>query len=349
MMVGSTLNGTITRADAPTNGLLQLLQPVGAGLARVESALIAQVDEFDPGIGEYVRYVLGGSGKRLRPSLALLAGGATGPIGDGHISLGVIVELIHAATLVHDDVLDEARLRHGLPTANSRWGNEISVLVGDCLFAHALRLAAGFPSTEVCRRISQATNTVCAGEILQTRKRFDLELSIAEYLDIVRMKTGALFAVSCELGAALNDAPPAVVDALSRFGSDLGVAYQIFDDCVDIFGQERQAGKSLGTDMKKGKLTLPFLLLLGHLEAPARQQAGTLMFQTCRHLPPPLLDMVRNNGVIAESLDAIERYLARARASLDALSPGPHCKTLCSLLDYLTDQSRDLLRPGVAA
>src|SRR6059036_1801970 len=232
-------------AESGVDHLLRLLDPIAPELARVETALAKQVRGFDPGITDYVHYVLGVAGKRLRPTLALLAGGATGKIGEEHITLGVIVELIHVATLVHDDVLDEAQLRHGLATSNSRWGNETSVLLGDCLFAHALSLAASYPTTAVCRRVGEATNTVCAGEILQTQRRYDLDLDVDKYLEIINMKTGALFAVSCELGAALNGAPVHVVKTMREFGSNLGIAYQIYDDCVDIFGQERQAGKSL--------------------------------------------------------------------------------------------------------
>ena len=253
-MLGSTLSAVATAAHSGKN-LAELLEPIAAELPRVEEALAGQVRGFDHRLGEYVQYILGGTGKRLRPSLALLAGGATGRVTDEHITLAVIVELIHVATLVHDDVLDEADLRHRLPTSNSRWGNEISVLLGDCLFAHALRLAASYPTTEVCRKVSEATNTVCSGEILQIQRRFDLDLTLDQYLGIIHMKTGALFAASCELGALLNAAPAAAVKSMHEFGINLGIAYQIYDDCLDIFGQERQAGKSLGTDMKKGKLT----------------------------------------------------------------------------------------------
>ncbi|NQU10370.1 polyprenyl synthetase family protein, partial [bacterium] len=231
-------------------------------MARVEESLAAQVAAFDPTVSSYVQYVLGGTGKRLRPSLALLAGGSTGGIRPEHVTLGVIVELIHIATLVHDDVLDEAQMRHGLPTANSRWGNEISVLVGDCLFAHALHLAATHASNQICRHISQATNTVCAGEIRQNQRRFDAELGLDQYLDMLRMKTGALFAVSCELGGLLNASPLPAVKGLREFGENLGIAYQIFDDCVDVFGTEKSAGKSLGTDLASGKMTLPVLVVL---------------------------------------------------------------------------------------
>jgi octaprenyl-diphosphate synthase len=348
-MVASALDARIPPKPAQAINLLRLLGPIGPELIRVEEMLADQVAGFDAGIDEYVRYVLGGTGKRLRPSLALLAGGATGRIDEGHITLGVIVELIHVATLVHDDVLDEAQMRHGLPTLNSRWGNEISVLLGDCLFAHALRLAAGFPTTEVCRRISEATNTVCAGEILQTQKRFDLDLTTEQYLAVIGMKTGALFAVSCELGGVLNGAPLAVVKALREFGANLGVAYQIYDDCVDIFGQERKAGKSLGTDVKKGKLTLPYLLLLQHISPESRREMGAMIFRDDSGERQQLLALVMQNGIMGESLAAIADYVARAEVHLGSLPSNNYTATFSGLSNYLTEQSRLLLKEAAAA
>jgi octaprenyl-diphosphate synthase len=329
--------------------LAKLLDPIAAELTRVEEALAQQVSGFDPGIGAYVQYVLSGTGKRLRPSLALLTGGATGCIDEAHVKLGVIVELIHVATLVHDDVLDESDLRHSLPTSNSRWGNEISVLLGDCLFAHALRLAASYPTTEVCRRVSEATNTVCAGEILQTERRFDLDLPLEQYLEILQMKTGALFAVSCELGAMLNAAPRPVVEGLKEYGANLGIAYQIYDDCVDIFGKEPQAGKSLGTDRKKGKLTLPFMLLLQHMDADSRKELGKTIFCNGPQEHQQLLRLAMGNGVVSESLAAIDTYLARAQASLAGLSAGVYSERLAALARFVSEQSRALLAESVVA
>ena len=348
-MLGSTLGADVFPAVHSGRNLAELLEPIASELPRVEEALACQVQGFDHRLGEYVQYVLGGTGKRLRPSLALLAGGATGRLAEEHITLAVIVELIHVATLVHDDVLDDAVMRHRLPTSNSRWGNEISVLLGDCLFAHALRLAAGYSTTEVCRKVSEATNTVCSGEILQTQRRFNLDLSLDQYLNIISMKTGALFAVSCELGAILNGASPVVVKSLYEFGANLGIAYQIYDDCVDIFGQERQAGKSLGTDVKKGKLTLPFLLLLQHVNSDRREELGAMIFRNNQQEQQHLLRLVLGNGVVGESLAAIDTYVSRAQAGLTALPSNTYSRTLSALTNYLSEQSRRLLKETAPA
>jgi octaprenyl-diphosphate synthase len=347
-MLGSTLRPGASPAAHSGRNLAELLQPIGAELPRVEKALTSQVQGFDHRLGDYVRYVLGGTGKRLRPSLALLAGGATGRVTEEHITLAVIVELIHVATLIHDDVLDEADMRHRLPTSNSRWGNEVSVLLGDCLFAHALRLAASYSTTEVCRKVSEATNTVCSGEILQTQQRFSLDLTLDQYLNILNMKTGALFAVSCELGGILNSAPPPVVKCMHDFGANLGIAYQIYDDCVDIFGQERQAGKSLGTDMKKGKLTLPFLLLLQHVNSSKREKLGAMIFRNSQQEQQYLLRLVLGNGVVGESLAAIDTYISRAQACLTGLPATVYSNTLSELTSYLAEQGRRLLKESAA-
>jgi octaprenyl-diphosphate synthase len=245
-----------------TQALKATFELINAQLYSVEERIRAQARAFDPAVEGYVAYAIESHGKRLRPALALLAGGATGNICPSHFDLAVILELIHAATLVHDDILDGADKRRGQPTANAKWGNAISVLLGDCLFAHALKLSTSFPNGEVSRRIAHAASEVCSGEIIQTQRRFDLKLSVPDYYKIIEMKTAALFAAACELGALINEAAPEVIDALRIYGLRLGAAYQIYDDVLDLAGDEALAGKTLGSDLRKGKLTLPILHLL---------------------------------------------------------------------------------------
>ncbi len=240
----------------------QTFELINTQLYSVEERIRQQAREFDPAVEGYVAYACESRGKRIRPALALMAGGATGNICSSHFDLAVVVELIHAATLVHDDIMDGAEIRRSQPTANAKWGNAISVLLGDCLFAHALKLSTSFPNGEISRRIASAASDVCSGEIIQTQRRFDLKLSVADYYRIIEMKTAALFAVATELGAFINEASPEVISAMKTFGLKLGTAYQIYDDCLDIMGSEDSVGKTLGTDLRKGKLTLPLLHLL---------------------------------------------------------------------------------------
>lgn len=240
----------------------QAFELINPHLYTVEERIRAQARTFDPAVEGYVSYVCNTGGKRLRPALALLAGGATGKITSSHVDLAVILELIHIATLVHDDIMDGAELRRDQPSANAKWGNAITVLLGDCLFAHALRLSTNFSNSDICRRIADAASEVCSGEIIQTQRRFDLKLSTADYYRIIEMKTAALFSAACELGAFISEANPVVIGALKNFGVKLGVAYQIYDDILDLAGDEAETGKTLGTDLRKGKFTLPVLLLL---------------------------------------------------------------------------------------
>ena len=238
----------------------KIVEPAEPFLQAVTEQLIRQAREFDPQIVPYAEHALNGSGKHLRPTLVALAAGCFGQPTEAHVTAAVIIEMIHLATLVHDDVMDEAQIRRGSPTVAAKWGNEIAVLFGDCLFAQALKLASNFPTTEVCRAVSLATNTVCSGEILQTQQRRNFPAARNDYFRVIGMKTGELFTLACDLAAFLSQANSEQRAALREFGAAVGTAYQIYDDCVDLFGTEVEAGKSLGTDLAKGKLTLPLLL-----------------------------------------------------------------------------------------
>lgn len=260
-----------------TTALKSTFELINSQLYSVEERIRQQARAFDPAVEGYVGYAIESHGKRLRPALALLAGGATGNICPSHLDLAVILELIHAATLVHDDILDGAEKRRGQPTANAKWGNAISVLLGDCLFAHALKLSTSFANGEVSRRIAHAAAEVCSGEIIQTQRRFDLKLSVPDYYKIIEMKTAALFAAATELGAFLNEAAPDIISALRTFGLRLGTAYQIYDDVLDLAGDETRAGKTLGSDLRKGKLTLPILHLLQHADADERHRISEVI------------------------------------------------------------------------
>ncbi|NDB97101.1 MAG: polyprenyl synthetase family protein, partial [Verrucomicrobia bacterium] len=228
-------------------------------LKEVERRILHQASLFDPGAETYVRYALEGGGKRLRPALVLLAGKVAGGWSEGIRDLAVIVELVHVASLIHDDVLDRADLRRSRATCNAKWGVELSVLLGDALFAHGLQLATKLENAEVARKIAEASRNLCEGEILQTQRRFDLKMSTADYLHVVGLKTGALFRVAAEVPFLVYGAAEVKREAARSFGQQLGVAYQIYDDCLDLFGTDEESGKTLGTDITKGKWTLPVL------------------------------------------------------------------------------------------
>ena len=308
--------------------IFALIQPE---MDQTEAAILAQAESFDPAVRGYVSYACATSGKRLRPALALLAGGATGGIRPQHRSLAVIIELIHLATLIHDDVLDGAEKRRDQPTANSRWGNHISVLLGDCLFAHALDLATNFEEAETSRTIARAASAVCTGEILQTQRRFDLNLSVPDYYRIIEMKTAALFGAAAGLGAALNGADPAVSEALKLFGLKLGTAYQVYDDLLDLAGDEEAAGKTLGTDLRKGKLTLPILNLLKASENGQREAMTQIILRGSEDDLVTLGERARDTGALAAAAQAGRGLIDEGVTQLDVLPPSPYRDALASI------------------
>ena len=240
-----------------------IVEPVRSYLENLDSFLQEQVLLLEPEVQEQVRYVLSHSGKRLRPILVAYSGWHKKLSEDLNlIRLGAILELVHLATLVHDDILDDASIRHGSPTVAVKYGKDAAVLVGDVLFAHALCLASDYNTTDVCRTVARATSRVCSGEIAQTYSKTELNFDRGHYFRIIELKTAELFAVACSLGAKVSGKDELVTDALHTYGMHLGCAYQIFDDVVDLFAQESEIGKTLGTDLANGKFTLPLLILL---------------------------------------------------------------------------------------
>ncbi len=308
-------------------------------LKAVAQRLVTQAEEFEPEVSAYAEYALSGNGKQLRPLLVSLSGAATGKVSDNHVTIAVIVEMVHLATLVHDDIIDEAEMRRGRPTLSAKWGNEISVLLGDCLFAQSLKLAASFPTPEICRAVASATNTVCSGEILQTQSRRRFQISRQEYFKILAMKTAELFALSCELGGLLNQAAPAQREALRQFGLALGTAYQLYDDCLDVFGSEAVSGKTMGSDLSNGEVTLPLLVTL---ERMADSERASLELQIKNWLPqyfPGVVSLLGKYGALAESRRIIHQHLAAARQTLQMLPDSEGRDGLAGLIDYLAQQS----------
>jgi len=315
--------------------LARVFTPVQAQLDEVDHRISAQTRAFDPTLEGYVAYAIGGGGKRLRPLVALLSGGATGSLGADHLDLAVIVELIHLATLVHDDIMDDAERRRSQPTVNARWGNSLSVLLGDVLFAHALNLSTAFDDLHLSRTIARTASEVCSGEMIQTQRRFDLQLSREEYFRIIRMKTGSLFACAAELGAYLSDASPEVVRRMKDFGAKIGTAYQIYDDCLDIVGTEVDTGKTLGTDLRKGKLTLPVLILLDSASAFDRQRCCALVLEGKLEEVTALLQSSPNDGALSSAIDMAVDLTREAQAELTPLPANRYVDSLFGLGEAL--------------
>jgi octaprenyl-diphosphate synthase len=348
MVAAETKAGRINAAPRAQSACSwkEIVEPVEPFLEAVGQRLAQQVNEFDPALAPYAEYALTGNGKHLRPTLVALAAKSLGTVNDAHVTVAVIIEMVHLATLVHDDIMDEAEIRRGQLTLAANWGNEIAVLFGDCLFAQALKLAASFPTPEICRAVATSTNTVCSGEILQTRHRRSFERSRREYFRVLEMKTAELFALSCEMAACLAGAAAGERSALRQFGLSFGTAYQIYDDCVDLFGSEAAAGKSLGTDLAKGKLTLPVLLAWERATPAERARLEEMVQNWQPAFMRRVSELLVRYATLPSTLEILAQHLDRARQALHGLPESDGRAGLLGLTDFLARQTEAL---GVCA
>jgi octaprenyl-diphosphate synthase len=329
----------VLEADDTRRTLNELFAPIRPELAEAEQIFQRELRSRFLFVQHLVDHCGDYQGKRLRPALLLLAGKASGSLTSSHPVLAAVVEMIHTATLVHDDVLDESVVRRHAATVNAEWGNETAVLLGDYLFTHAFHLAASVDSTLACRWIGQATNKVCEGEMQQVHHRGNLELDEPSYFAIIEGKTAELTAVACRLGAHYAGADAETTGALESYGRNLGIAFQIADDVLDIWGEERVTGKSLGTDLEKQKLTLPVIRLL-EVSKPATAEAvrRTLCSAKaeCRKLLIPLLE---DSGALDYSWQRARWHAKEAVRALDRLRESEARAVLRVLADYTLRRS----------
>jgi len=313
--------------------------PIAGGLGEAERAFEAELGSHFPFVQRLVDHCSDFRGKRLRPALVLLSGQACGGTTAAHPVLAAVVEMIHTATLVHDDILDESLVRRHAATVNAEWGSETAVLLGDYLFTHAFHLAASLDSTLACRWIGRATNMVCEGEMQQVHSRGNLDLTEDDYFSIIRGKTAELTAVSCRLGAHYAGAGEAITARLDDYGRDLGVAFQIADDVLDIWGDERSTGKSLGTDLEKQKLTLPIIRLLSTAPPATAAALRRLLGEASAENRHELRPYLETSGALDYAWDRAREYAALAHDALDPLPDSPAKATLQHLTAYVVRRS----------
>jgi octaprenyl-diphosphate synthase len=327
------------QAEESRKTLSRLFAPIQAGLADAERIFQDELQSRFPFVQALVDHCGDYQGKRLRPALVLLTGGACGRIGAAHPVLAAVVEMIHTATLVHDDVLDESMVRRHAATVNAEWGNESAVMLGDYLFSHSYHLAASLDSTLACRWIGKATHEVCEGEMQQIHHRGNLDLDEASYFQIIAGKTAALTAVSCRLGAHYAGADEAVVEAMESYGDHIGMAFQIADDVLDIWGDERATGKSLGTDLEKQKLTLPIIRLLEIGEPAAVAEARHLLQEARADSRRRLQPLLEESGALDYAWAKARWHVERAVAALDVAAPSPYKDILAEMAEYVLRRS----------
>ena len=283
-------------APMKSRNAAKLFEPIARDLEEVERVLRRTLDNSRPGVDRLLAHLAHYKGKRLRPALLLLTAQACGKVTPAHHLLSAVVEMIHTATLVHDDVLDSASVRRHVPTVNALWGNQASIMLGDYLFTHAFHLSSTLGDVRACRIIGEATNRLCTGELHQICRRGNIDLTEDEYTDIIDAKTAELTACCCQLGAIYAGMADDVVEQLTNYGRSLGIAFQIADDLLDLVGTEETAGKSLGTDLDQQKLTLPLIYLLESAPAEQTARVRAILAAAGNHKKESLLPELRAAG-----------------------------------------------------
>ncbi|GJQ59923.1 MAG: polyprenyl synthetase family protein [Candidatus Scalindua sp. AMX11] len=322
-------------------GLDAILAPIQEEMRETEERLYKDISSQDKHLADLVLHISKIKGKRFRPALLLLAGKCSGTFVRQHIDLGIVVELIHTATLVHDDIIDEAVVRRHVETINAKWGREISILFGDYLFSRAYTILSSLDSQIATLIVSQTINILCEGEIVQLLKRHNLDVSESEYLSIIERKTAALCAASCKLGAIFSGANKKLSEALGNYGLKLGVAFQIIDDCLDVTGKEEEVGKTLNTDLQTGKLTLPLIRLVNVLPANRKESVCELIFQNNgNNTKAAIVDLLEEHDAMEYAYESAKQLVKKAQDDISFIPDSPSKTALLELGDYVIERNR---------
>lgn len=318
------------------------LNIIGDDLIRVEQQFRKDLESDVPLIRKVGEYVLSSGGKRVRPALLLLAAKLCDYRGDKAVPLASVVEFIHTATLLHDDVVDSATLRRGLASANTLWGNEASVLVGDFLFSKSFSLMVAAGSLDILRVLSSATTVIAEGEVMQLLCTGEIDLSEERYIGVVRSKTAVLMSAACEAGAILGNASLEMQKALADFGMDLGIAFQLMDDTLDYIATEEEFGKSIGHDLEEGKITLPLIHTLRLCTDDERDRIVAVIEKDEMSLEDfrDVSGLVKQYGGIEYTVAAARRYIEVCASYLQGFAPGNVRDALLNLAEYVVTRSR---------
>lgn len=328
---GSSIEDNSCSADPLTS--------LAAELSQVDRLLHQELDLYRQRFAALIEHLQAYQGKRLRPALLLLMARACGRLLPAHYTLAAVVEMIHTATLVHDDVLDEAQQRRGRPAVHVRWGTHAAILLGDLLFTHAFHLAASVDQ-RACQLIGAATNAVCAGELYQWTERGNWQLAEQDYFAIIDGKTAALTACATCIGATYAEAPPEVIEAATCYGRSLGRAFQIADDLLDLLGCETAAGKTLGTDWAQQKATLPIIHAVSRLTGRQREELYRLLERPRTQRRHHLLTILQQCGALDYTRQRAEEAVAAAREALRHLPPSSDRDLLDALARWSIQRSR---------
>lgn len=304
---------------------LPALDPITEEMRRVDALITERLNSDVALVRNVADYIVSGGGKRLRPALLLLAAGAANYRGDARFELAAVVEFIHTATLLHDDVVDESRLRRGRETANAAFGNAASVLVGDFLYSRAFQMMVGVKSMRVMQVLADATNTIAEGEVMQLINCHDPTVDEAGYLEVIRRKTAKLFEAAARLGGVLGEVSPLLEGGLAQYGMHLGTAFQLIDDVLDYSGDRENIGKNVGDDLAEGKATLPLIYAIKH-GSPTQADVirGAIRHGGLTELNS-VMDAIRQTGALDYAREQAQRESQTACRALDVL-PNSKCR-----------------------
>ncbi|BBB14956.1 farnesyltranstransferase [Candidatus Rickettsiella viridis] len=312
---------------------------VAADFARVDSLIAQCLHSEIPLIPQLATHLIHSGGKRLRPLITLLSAGASGYQGDAHVQLAATLELIHTATLLHDDVIDASELRRGKKTANTLWGNSASILVGDFLYSRAFQLMVKVNNLRALQSLADATNTLSQSEIWQLINCHNPDLDETQYLKIVAGKTGILFSIAAEQPAILAERNEAEITAMLNYGLQLGIAFQLIDDTLDYVGSATRIGKAKGDDLAEGKTTLPLIYALQHADKNQTQLIHEAISQGKRKYLKDIIRIIKSTGAIDYTYQRAKEHAAKAIASLEVIPDSIYKQALATLAEFATTRT----------
>jgi octaprenyl-diphosphate synthase len=315
------------------------LSIIEADMRQVDAVIAQRLDSGVPLVGNVSHYIITAGGKRLRPALLLLCCGALQYQGTQRFNMAAVVEFIHTATLLHDDVVDDSALRRGRATANATFGNPASVLVGDFLYSRAFQMMVDAQSMRIMQVLADATNVIAEGEVMQLMNMHNAELDEAGYLQVIRSKTAKLFEASARVGAILAQATPALEDACAEYGQALGTAFQVIDDVLDYAGDAAVMGKSLGDDLREGKATLPLIAAMQRGSAEEKATVKQAIETGDLSMLEQVVLIVKRTGALDIARDAAHQEALRAIAAARKLPAGNHTDCLLQLASQLLERN----------